>query len=258
MKKRNESPAGADSDTRKSADPEVTRRTLLEKVRNPADSKAWSDFYTRYNTLIRGYATSHCFVKHLPLTQDDIEDVVQDVMIKLSQKMGDFVYKPGEHAFRSFLATVTRRRCIDKARKINCRPDWNAENPMQEVAGDDGAERTDPIDRLPDDRTGDLTKDIERHDMTIGRDLALEKLRASPNVTLNQYAVFEKIVMGVPLAEICAQLDKTLNTVYTIRNRVKRYYEKALNEAKAELDEPLKLPPPLQASSGLPDRRKTR
>ncbi len=257
MKKRNVSPACAGSG--KSSDPEVTRRTLLEKVRNPADGKAWADFYTRYNTLIRGFATSHCFATHLKLTQDDIEDVVQNVMIEVSRKIGDFVYKPGKHAFRSFLATVTRRRCIDYARKMNCRPDWNAENPMQDAAGDDGTARTDPIDRLRDDRTGDLSREIERHDMTMGRDLALEKLRAGDGVTLKQYAVFEKIVSGVPVADICAQLDgMTLNAVYVIKTRVMPHYEKALHDAKAELDEPLALPPAIQATQGLPARRKTR
>jgi RNA polymerase sigma factor (sigma-70 family) len=235
-----------DADSGKSTDPEVTRRTLLEKVGNPADSKAWSDFYTRYNTLIRGYAMSHCIAKNLKLTQDDIEDVVQNVMIEISKKIGDFVYKPGKHQFRNFLATVTRRRCIDYARKMYCRPDWNAENPMQCVAGDDGEERTGPIDRLPDDRTGDLSREIKRHDMTIGRDLALEKLRTGDGVTLKQYAVFEKIVMGVPIAEICAEFDgMTMNAVYVIKTRVMPHYEKALLEAKAELDEPSKLPPAL-------------
>jgi len=224
---------------------EVTRKSLIEKVKDAGDSKAWSDFYTRYNTLIRGYANSCCLVKNLPLTRDDIEDVVQNVMIEVSRKIGDFAYKPGKHQFRNFLATVTRRRCIDYTRKMNCRPDWNAEKPMRKT-GEDGCERTDPIERLRDDRTGDLSKDIEKHDMTVGRDLALAKLRSGTSVTLKQYAVFEKIVMGMPVADICDEFeDLTLNAVYIIKTRVMPYYEKALRKARAELDEPA-LPPALK------------
>jgi hypothetical protein len=82
--------------------------------------------------------------------------------------------------------------------------------------------------------------------MTMGRDLALEKLRAGNGVTLKQYAVFEKIVSGVPVADICDEFeDMTLNAVYVIKTRVMPYYEKALREAKADLDEPL-LPPALK------------
>lgn len=224
---------------------EVTRKSLIEKVKDAGDGKAWSDFYTRYNTLIRGYANSCCLVKNLPLTRNDIEDVVQIVMIEVSRKIGDFVYKPGKHQFRNFLATVTRRRCIDYARKMNCRPDWNAEKPMRET-GEDGCERTDPIERLRDDRTGDLSKDIEKHDMTVGRDLALAKLRSGTSVTLKQYAIFEKIIMGMPVADICAEFDgMTPNAVLITKTRVMPHYEKALREAKTELDEPSKLPPAL-------------
>jgi hypothetical protein len=77
----------------------------------------------------------------------------------------------------------------------------------------------------------------------VGRDLALEILRGDRNVTRHKYSIFEKVVMGVPVADICAQFDVLPGVVYTTKSLVMPYYEKALHKAKAELDEPTELPP---------------
>lgn len=222
---------------------ERTRVSLLEKVKNPENRVAWNSFYGRYNTLIRSYATSYCFAKNMSLTRDDIEDVVLIVMAELGRELADFDYRPGKRAFRSFLATVTRRRCIDYFRKKICRPDWNP--PQQEADAGDGEQKTVPIDRQPDERTGDLSRDIENHDMTVGRDLALEILRADRNVTRHKYSIFEKVVMGISVADICAEFNVQAGVVYTTKSLVMPYYEKALHAAKAELDEPSQMPPAL-------------
>jgi len=221
---------------------ERTRVSLLEKVRNPENKIAWDEFYRRYSTLIRSYAASYSFATKMSLTHDDIEDVVLIVMAELSRELAEFDYRPGKRSFRSFLATVTRRRSIDFFRKKICRPDWNPPQ-LQEAVSDDGAPRTSPIDRLPDERTGELERLIRDHDRTVGRDLALEILRGDRNVTRHKYSIFEKVVMGVPVADICAQFDVLPGVVYTTKSLVMPYYEKALHKAKAELDEPTELPP---------------
>ena len=223
---------------------ERTRVSLLEKVRNPENKVAWNRFYRHYNTLIRSLAASYAFATKMSLTHDDIEDVVLIVMAELSRELADFDYRPGKRAFRSFLATVTRRRCIDFFRKKICRPDWNPPQ-LQEVGSDNGEPRTTPIDRLPDERTGELERLIRDHDMTMGRDLALEILRADRNVTRHKYSIFEKVVMGVSVADICAEFNVQAGVVYTTKSLVMPYYEKALHAAKAELDEPSQMPPEL-------------
>jgi len=222
---------------------ERTRKTLLLRVKNPDDQKAWNTFYSRYNTLIRDSASSYCFANRLTLTRDDIEDVVQIVMVELGKGMGDFVYKPGDRAFRNFLITVTRRRCIDRLRKKKCRPDWDV---LKADKGADEDRSVDTVRRMASEETGDISKMIEIHDMTAGRALALAKLHDDPNVTEHQFQVFEMLVREMPVADVCAQVDITPGTVYTIRNRVTPYYEKALHAAKAELDSPIELPPALQ------------
>jgi hypothetical protein len=92
------------------------------------------------------------------------------------------------------------------------------------------------------ERTGELSKLIESHDMEVGRLLALEKLRADKRVSAGQFQMFEKLAMGVPVADVCSQLGLSANQVYITRNRVLPIYEDALAAAKAELDEPTILP----------------
>lgn len=224
---------------------EVTERTrvsLLEKVRDPENKAAWDRFYRRYNTLIRSYATSYAFATKMSLTREDIEDVVLIVLAELGRELADFDYRPGKRSFRGFLATVTRRRCIDYFRKKIRRPDWNPSQ-QPEPGSEDGEQRTSTIDRLPDERTGELEHLIRDHDLTVGRDLALGILHADTNVTQHQYAIFEKLARGIPAAEVCSQMGVSPNTVYVTRSRVTPFYEKALLAAKAELDAPTELPP---------------
>ena len=223
---------------------ERTRVSLLEKVRDPENKSAWDRFYRRYSPLIRSYASRYSFATKMSLTHEDIEDVVLIVMAELSRELAEFDYRPGKSYFRGFLATVTRRRCIDFFRKKICRPDWNPPQ-LQEPGAENGELRTSPIDRLPDERTGELDRLIRDHDLTVGRDLALEILRADRNVTRHKYSIFEKTILGVPVADICAEFGVQPGVVYTTKSLVMPYYEKALHKAKAELDEPTELPPPL-------------
>lgn len=219
-----------------------TRKTLLLRVKNPDDKKAWNTFYTRYNTLIRDSASSYCFANHLALTRDDIEEVVQNVMLNINSDIGDFEYKPGNRAFRKFLITVTRRRCIDYVRTKICRPDLDVRKAPK---GADDDRSGDTFDRRVTKKTGDITKMIAENNLIAGRDLALEKLRVDPTVTLHQFQIFEMLVMGKAVADVCAQLDIKPGTIYTIRTRVTPHYEKALRAAKKELDSPAELPPSL-------------
>lgn len=219
---------------------EKTQRTLLEMIKNPDDHVAWTKFYKRYHSFIRGVASNYARRHSLPLTADDIEDLVVRVMTEISRKAGDFVYDPNKGLFRSHLATVTCRRCIDLFRKKLIRPDMDQPASREEADEERG---TAIVDRITSDDTGDFSRMIEEHDMQIGRALALEKLRSGKNLSARQFQIFEKLAMGVPPADVCAQLGVSTTQIYNARCLAMPFYEKALREAKAELDEPKALPP---------------
>ena len=269
-----------------------THQKLLLRVKNPDDKEAWDIFFPRYCPLINDMASAYARRHGLRLSETDIEEVAMEVMVQVSNAMGDFVYKPGEGAFRRYLATIAYRQCINLRRKKDVRKwddvaqyDQNKEKPKKPGVFTRDDERRDEeengkrcadndedavdahermmkesnrranADRLQEiiyseivaDRTGEISKLIEKHDQEIGRKLALEKLRASGGVTARQFQIFEKLAMGVEPADVCAQLNVTINQIFNARALAKPHYKRALLAAKEELDKPQSLPPPLNA-----------
>jgi len=263
-----------------------THQKLLNRVKNPKDKKAWEVFFHRYFKMIRSMTKTYAGSHGLRMEPRDIEDIAIQVIAEVSQQMPEFEYKPGKRAFRSYLATIAHRRCVDAHRKKEARPghdplkvlpferkvaDKTGNLPFSHVEReaeqrDDETVRNEPnkdlkaaqyksnkdkaqqiiYNELFAEKSHEITKLIEEHDMEMGRTLALEKLRANTeNVSAQQFQIYEKLVMGVPVANICSQLRVTANQVYIVRNRVMPFYEKALHEAKQELDSPTELPPPL-------------
>jgi DNA-directed RNA polymerase specialized sigma24 family protein len=176
--------------------------------------------------------------------EPDFDDIVITVMSQISEQAGDFVYRPGKRAFRSFLATVTYRRCIELQRFRERRSKVNVPEPEDIDAVRDGAIRINGK-LIPDELTGEITRLNEEHDMTVGRALALDKLRSSKKLTKRQLQIFEKLAMGVLPADVCSQLGVSTTQIYNARSLAMPFYEKALLEAKKELDSPTEMPPAL-------------
>jgi RNA polymerase sigma factor (sigma-70 family) len=91
-----------------------TSPTLLGRLgRVPADQAAWGDFAERYGRKI------YHWCRQWHLQEADAEDVTQQVLLKLAQKMQTFQYDQGR-SFRAWLKTVTHhawRDFIDGARR---------------------------------------------------------------------------------------------------------------------------------------------
>jgi RNA polymerase sigma factor (sigma-70 family) len=84
-----------------------TSPTLLGRLgRVPADQAAWGEFAERYGRKIYGWC------RHWNLQEADAEDVTQQVLLKLAQKMRTFSYDPSK-SFRAWLKTVTHHAWRD-------------------------------------------------------------------------------------------------------------------------------------------------
>src|SRR5436189_5212995 len=84
-----------------------TSPTLLGRLREaPTDQAAWDEFVERYGRKI------YVWCRQWNLQEADAEDVTQNVLIKLADKMKVFVYDP-EKSFRGWLKTVTRNAWSD-------------------------------------------------------------------------------------------------------------------------------------------------
>lgn len=89
-----------------------TSKTLLEKLRDPNDVAAWHRFVELYLPLLFWWA------RQLPLQGFDPEDFVQDILLKLVQKLPEFQYDPDGGGFRNWLRTLCHNHWRDHCRKL--------------------------------------------------------------------------------------------------------------------------------------------
>jgi RNA polymerase sigma-70 factor (ECF subfamily) len=84
-----------------------TSITLLETLRQtPKDAEAWERFVWRYRPMIYGWC------REWGLQGADADDVAQDVLAKLTEKLGHFRYD-SSRCFRAWLKTVTQHAWSD-------------------------------------------------------------------------------------------------------------------------------------------------
>jgi RNA polymerase sigma-70 factor (ECF subfamily) len=84
-----------------------TSPTLLGRLgRVPADQAAWGEFAERYGRTI------YRWCRRWQLQEADAEDVTQQVLLKLAQKMRTFHYDPAK-SFRAWLKTVAHHAWRD-------------------------------------------------------------------------------------------------------------------------------------------------
>ena len=84
-----------------------TSITLLDALRDtPEDAKAWERFVWRYRPMI------YRWCREWGLQGADADDVAQDVLTRLTEKLSHFSYDPSR-CFRAWLKTVTQHAWSD-------------------------------------------------------------------------------------------------------------------------------------------------
>src|SRR3954453_12508945 len=85
----------------------ITRATLLTRLgRCPSDQASWDEFVERYGRHI------YRWCRRWKLQDADAEDLTQDVLVKLTQKLRAFAYDPAR-SFRGWLKTVAHNAWRD-------------------------------------------------------------------------------------------------------------------------------------------------
>ncbi len=84
-----------------------TRISLLARLRlDPANQAAWAEFVDHYGPKVLGWC------RKWNLQDADAQDVAQNVLLRLADKMRTFRYDPAR-SFRAWLKTLTRHACSD-------------------------------------------------------------------------------------------------------------------------------------------------
>jgi RNA polymerase sigma-70 factor (ECF subfamily) len=165
------------------------------------DQAAWGEFAERYGRKIYGWC------RHWNLQVADAEDVTQQVLLKLAQKMRTFTYDPS-HSFRAWLKTVTHhawRDFVESRRRPGAGSgDTSVLEVLHSVAAQDG-----------------LVQDLDEE---FGRDLLDEaKARVRLRVQPHTWEAFHLLAIeGLSGAEVSERLHMKVATVFVARSKVQK------------------------------------
>ena len=189
----------------------ITSRTLLNRIRqSPNDKAAWSEFIDRYGPRIYRWCL------RWNLQQADAEDVAQNVLLKLAQKMRDFPYDPAR-SFRAWLKTVTHHAWQDFVRAQRVR--GSGDSVVQALLDNQAA---------PQDLEDSLDEEYQRAML----DEAMNRVRQ--RVEERTWQAFQRLAIEQQTGTAVAQeLGMEITAAYMARSRV----QKMLQEEIRRLDE---------------------
>lgn len=178
----------------------ATRLSLLTRVRDASDARAWSEFEQRYSELVLRYALAR------GLQFADAEDVRQVVFLRLAKALRDFTYSPARGRFRSYLGAMVKNVIRDRA---NCPA--TRRHAVDELAAG--------LESIADPRDTDADARWEQEWVQHHCRLALETVRRTFDPS--SVAVFEDFLQGGSADDVAARHNMTLAAVVKIRQRVR-------------------------------------
>jgi RNA polymerase sigma-70 factor, ECF subfamily len=172
-----------------------TSASLLQRLRQPATADAWVRFVKLYTPLLFYWA------RRLDLGHQDAADLVQDVFATLVQKLPHFEYDR-DKGFRNWLRTVLVNKWRDSCRRRAPATGGDADAALAELAA-------------PPESDAFGEAEYRRH--LVQR--ALELMQAEFPAKMWK-ACWEHLVHDRPAAEVAAELDIAVGTVYVAKSRV--------------------------------------
>jgi RNA polymerase sigma-70 factor (ECF subfamily) len=190
----------------------TTRVTLLWQLRqDPSDQASWDEFVDRYGRHI------YRWCRQWKLQDADAEDVTQDILVKLTQKLRAFAYDPSR-SFRGWLKTVTHHAWRDFE---------DSRRRTQLTAGDGQLQEL----MLSLEAREDLAQKLEEaFDLEL---LEAAKARVRLRVAPHTWEAFRLIAIeGLPVAEVAARVHLQVAMVYVAKSKV----QKMLHEEIGKLE----------------------
>jgi RNA polymerase sigma factor (sigma-70 family) len=191
----------------------ITRPSLLLRLRDAGDERAWQEFVEIYTPLVFG------FVRRRGLQEADAADVAQEVMQAVARSIGSFGYQPEKGSFRSWLYTVTRNRFNNFLKRQQRQPRGTGDTAIQEL-----------LEELPCPESDDGW-DREFHQWLL--DWACAQVRSEFQTNTWQ-AFLLTAVEGKSPQDAAAALGSSVGAVYIARSRVTARIRDKVREASDE------------------------
>jgi len=198
-----------------------TRATLIQRLKNWQDQASWQEFFDTYWKLIYGLA------RRLGLSEEDAQDVVQDTMVSVANRMPNFKYDPQVGSFKSWLRVLIRSRISDHIRKRGPVP-----LPLQIEA--DSGDQTVALKETPD-KDGQTMEDFYEQEWRknlLDAAIARVKRKLDPQ----KYQIFDFYVNKEWAPEkVAAAFKISVDQVYLAKHRVTEMIKSEAKRLETEM-----------------------
>jgi len=196
-----------------SSDPYATRYTLIQRARDLDDEEAWNTLWTHYQNFIMSIA------RRMGVREYDLDDVQSVTMVTLMKSIQNFDPEKGKFrhwfsriitvsALRHFRSLKRHEKISDKVQQYHTYIDsYSAPEVEQQIQGEWNRYLT---------------------------ELALERVKELHRG--HAYEVLRMDLAGASVEEIHHALQIEVNTVYTLRKRIKRTLKRELSHLETELE----------------------
>lgn len=199
------------------AEAPATRVTLLNRIRDTADTAAWAEFARLYGPVVYGFARKR------GLQDADAADLVQDVLRSVARNAHRIDYDPKRGTFRGWLYTVTRNKVYN----------FLSANKNRPKAGGDGAaqDRLEQLAGKPDEAEAEWELEYQRR--LSAKAMERVKHEFQPNTW---QAFWGTAVEGRSAAEVGSELKMTSGAVYVAKSRVLARLRDEVQQLMAEAE----------------------
>jgi RNA polymerase sigma factor (sigma-70 family) len=187
-----------------------TRKTLVQRARDPNDHGAWDEFTSYYQAFIR------VLLIKLQVPEDNIKDLAQDVMVKLWQNLPQMEHGRNQAKFRTWLGTLIRNVVYTHCTQTASR------------------RRRDAQAAIPAIEPPDLEDIIETEWRQHLIDLVVERLKKS--FSGKAMEVFTMTLDGNSVDQIVLSMELSKDSVYVLRNRVNSRFRKEVRQLRTHLE----------------------
>ena len=199
----------------------ATRASLLDRLKDRGDQTSWQEFFDTYWMPIYRVA------KKAGLTDAEAQDIVQETVIAMANKLPGFIYDPKVCSFKTWMLRLTRWRIIDTLRK---------RLPQSAPASDNNGTATSALDRIPDESS--LKLDAVWDEEWEKSLLSAALQRVKPHLKPEHYQIFDLYALRqLPVSQVAEIMGVSAARVYLIKHRVAALLKQEIKalRAKSEL-----------------------
>ncbi|WP_422928497.1 RNA polymerase sigma factor [Singulisphaera sp. PoT] len=193
-----------------------TRPSLLIRLRDPGDERAWTEFTEIYGPLVHRLARSR------GLQDADAQDLVQDVFRAVARAIERYDPDPQRGSFRGWLSRIARNLIINVLAAQRRRPQGTGDTDIQRL-----------LEEQPDLNGEDsvlFTNEYRRRLLT----WATGRIRGEFSEAVWQ-AFWHAGVEAKPAKEVAEALGMSLGTVYQYKSRVVARLRREIEDYDQEL-----------------------